>query len=162
MPVSTLEPRMMSMSPFGEVMYGIVDGENRDSQLVLPGTYGLGFCRYGLMFCSRPFGNPPEVTGPYCSQTRSGALPPAAWLSTAALEAVMLAVLFGSHWTVTFLCAASYCAVSFFRPALSEAVIGPVLGGSTALMTTALPFPALLDEHPAARPPASSTAATAD
>src|SRR5215471_16432579 len=115
------------------------------------------------MFCSRPFGSPPEVTGPYCSQTRSGALPPAAWLSTAAFAAVMLAVLFGSHWTVTFLCAASYCAVSFFRPALSDAVIGPVLGGSTALMTTAplLP-PEPLDEQPAASPPASSSAAAAD
>ena len=29
---------MMSMSPLGEVMYGIVDLENSDSQLVLPGT----------------------------------------------------------------------------------------------------------------------------
>src|SRR5580693_375705 len=36
-PVSTLDPRMMSISPLGEVMYGIVDLENRDSQLVLPG-----------------------------------------------------------------------------------------------------------------------------
>src|SRR5215467_54460 len=113
MPVSTFEPRMMSMSPFGDVMYGTVDGENSDSQLVLPATYGLGFCRYGLMFCSRPLGIAPEVTGPYCSHTRSGALPPDAWLSSAAFAAVMLAVLFGSHCTVTFLCAASYCCVSF-------------------------------------------------
>ena len=36
---------MMSMSPFGEVMYGTVRAVNRDSQLVLPGTYGLGFSR---------------------------------------------------------------------------------------------------------------------
>jgi hypothetical protein len=45
MPVSTSEPRMMSMLPFGEVMYGTVEAENSDSQLVLPGTYGLGFSR---------------------------------------------------------------------------------------------------------------------
>ena len=89
------------------------------------------------------------MTGPYCSQTRSGALPPEAWLSRVALAAVMLAVLFGSHWTVTFLCAASYCVVSVFRPALSAAVIAPVFGGSTALMTTApllLRLPTPLEE----------------
>src|SRR5215831_7820673 len=112
------------------------------------------------MFWSRPFGMAPEVTGPYCSQTRSGALPPEAWLCRAAFAWVMLAVLFGSHWTVTFLWAASYSVVSFFRPALSDAVIGPVLGGSTALMVPALPeLDGLLDEHAAARPPASSRAA---
>ena len=33
------------MSPLGEVMYGIVNLENSDSQLVLPATYGLGFSR---------------------------------------------------------------------------------------------------------------------
>ena len=60
------------------------------------------------MFCSRPAGSAPDVTGPYCSQTTSGAAPPEAWLSTAAFAALMLPVLFGSHWTVTFLCAASY------------------------------------------------------
>src|SRR5580700_11909623 len=116
------------------------------------------------MFCSRPAGSAPEVTGPYCSQTRSGALPPEAWLSTAALDAVMLEELFGSHWTVTFLCAAWYSPVSFFSPALSEELIGPVLGGRTALMVT-LP-PVLvddpLDEHPAAKAPASIRTATAD
>ena len=109
MPVSTFDPSMMSMSPFGEVMYGTVGGGNRDSQLELPGTYGFGLVRYGLMFCSSPAGRAPEVTGPYCSQTRSGALPPEAWLSSWALDWVMLDMLFGSHWTVTFLCAASYC-----------------------------------------------------
>ena len=52
----------------------------------------------------------PEVTGPYCSQTRSGAAPPEAWLSTVGVGlAVMDEVLFGSQSTVTFLCAASYC-----------------------------------------------------
>ena len=29
---------MMSMSPFGEVMYGTVEEVNSDSQLELPGT----------------------------------------------------------------------------------------------------------------------------
>ena len=72
-------------------------------------------------------------------------------------------VLFGSHWTVTFLCAASYCGVSFFSPALSAAVIGPVFGGSTALIVTGalLPEPPEFeppDEHPAARTPAASRA----
>ncbi len=86
---------MMSMSPLGEVMYGTVLGENSDSQLVLPGTYGLGLSRYGLMFCSSPFGMLPEVTGPYCSQTRSGAAPPEAWLSTVALDWVIEELLFG-------------------------------------------------------------------
>src|SRR5215469_13915175 len=95
------------------------------------------------MFWSSPCGRAPEVTGPYCSQTRSGALPPEAWLSSVALAAVMLAVLFGSHWTVTFLWAASYWAVRLFRPALSAAVIGPVLGGSSALMTVEPPLPVL-------------------
>lgn len=33
------------MSPLGEVMYGTVDEVNSDSQLELPGTYGLGFSR---------------------------------------------------------------------------------------------------------------------
>ena len=65
-------------------------GENRDSQLELPGTYGLGLSRNGLMFCSRPLGRLPEVTGPYCSQTRSGAAPPDAWLSSCAFAWVML------------------------------------------------------------------------
>ena len=78
----------------------------------------------------------PEVTGPYCSQTRSGAAPPEAWLSTGALVAVIEELLFGSQSTVTFLCAASYCSVSSFRPAFSAEVIAPVLGGSTALMVT--------------------------
>src|SRR5580698_7874889 len=154
---------MMSMSPLGEVMYGTVELENSESQLELPGTYGLGFSRYGLMFWSRPLGSAPEVTGPYCSQTRSGALPPEAWLSMAALDAVMLAELFGSHWTVTFLCAAWYWPVSFFSPALSDALIGPVFGGRTALMVTLPPVPAdePLEEHPAASAPASSRAAAA-
>ena len=56
----------------------------------------------------------------------------------------MLAVLFGSHWTVTFLWAFSYCVVRSFRPALSAAVIGPVFGGSSALMTTLPPLLLLL------------------
>src|SRR5215469_1183868 len=113
------------------------------------------------MFWSRPWGSDPDVTGPYCSQTRSGALPPEAWLSTDAFDWVMLALLLGSHTTVTFLWAASYWSVRCFRPALSDAEIGPVLGGSTALMVTAAPlepFDELLDEHPAARPPASNRA----
>ncbi len=103
-------------------------GENRLSQLVLPGTYGLGLSRYGLMFCSSPLGRLPEVTGPYCSQTRSGAAPPDAWLSTVALDWVIEVLLFGSHCTVTPLWAASYCWVSCCRPALSAAVIAPVFG----------------------------------
>src|SRR5438876_11053027 len=115
------------------------------------------------MFCSSPAGRAPEVTGPYCSQTTSGALPPEAWLSSWALAWVMLDMLFGSHWTVTFLCAASYCWVSCFRPALSAAVIGPVFGGSTALIVTGAPLPEppeLVEalEHPAARIPAASSA----
>ena len=77
------------------------------------------------MFCSRPAGSAPEVTGPYCSHTRSGALPPDAWLSSVALACVMLTVLFGSHCTVTPLWAASYWSVSCFRPALSAALIAP-------------------------------------
>src|SRR5512135_2585440 len=93
------------------------------------------------MFCSRPFGRAPEVTGPYCSQTMSGAAPPDAWLSMAAFAWVMPVVLFGSHRTVTFLCAASYCWVSCWRPRLSAAVIGPVFGGSTALIVTGAPLP---------------------
>src|SRR5580692_6327081 len=109
----------MSMSPFVEVMYGTTEGSNSDSQLELPGTYGLGLVRYGLMFCSSPAGRAPEVTGPYCSQTTSGAEPPDAWLSMAAFAWVMPVVLFGSHCTVTFLCAASYCWVRVCRPALS-------------------------------------------
>src|SRR5579863_3319917 len=88
------------------------------------------------MFCRKPFGILPEVTGPYCSQTRSGAAPPEPWLSTVALDWVIEELLFGSQSTVTFLCAASYCVVSVLRPALSAAVIAPVLGGSTALMVT--------------------------
>src|ERR1051325_4107557 len=114
------------------------------------------------MFCSRAAGRAPELTCPYCSQTTSGALPPEAWLSSWALAWVMLDMLFGSHWTVTFLCAASYCWVSCFRPALSAAVIGPVFGGSTALIVTGAPllaaglaFPDPLEEHPAARTPAA-------
>src|SRR5580693_3818608 len=113
------------------------------------------------MFCSSPFGSAPEVTGPYCSQTRSGALPPDAWLCTAAFAVVMLALFSGSHCTVTFLCAASYSRVSFFIPALAAASIVPVLGGSTALMTIAPPLLEPLDEQPAASPPASSSAAAA-
>ena len=79
----------------------------------------------------------------------------------------MLPVLFGSHWTVTFLCAASYWVVSCFRPALSAAVIGPVFGGSTILIVTGAPLPeppglAELLEHPAARTPAASSAIPAD
>ena len=111
------------------------------------------------MFCSSPFGRPPEVTGPYCSQARSGALPPEAWLSRVAFAALMLAVLLGSHCTVKPLCAASHWLVSFFSPALSAAVIGPVFGGSTALMTPEPPPLVPPDEHPAARPPASTRAA---
>src|SRR5580700_5248574 len=156
----------MSMSPFVEVMYGTTEGSNSDSQLELPGTYGLGLVRYGLMFCSSPAGRAPEVTGPYCSQTTSGALPPEAWLSSWALDWVMLDMLFGSHWTVTFLCAASYWVVRLFRPALSAAVIGPVFGGSTALLVTAAPLlePGLAGLEPpdvqaAARTQAASTAA---
>src|SRR5215472_602612 len=99
------------------------------------------------MFCSRPAGSPPEVTGPYCSQTRSGALPPEAWLSSCAFACVIDEVLVGSHWTVTFLCAVSYCLVSWLRPALSAAVIAPVFGGNSALMTTVPPLP-LADEPP--------------
>jgi hypothetical protein len=79
----------------------------------------------------------------------------------------MLPVLFGSHWTVTFLCTASYRVVSCFRPALSAAVIGPVFGGSTILIVTGalLPEPpglAELLEHPAARALAVSSATPAD
>src|ERR1700733_4521460 len=166
MPVSTLEPRMMSMSPFGEVMYGTVLGLNRLSQLVFPGTYGWGLSRYGLMFCSMPLGMLPEVTGPYCSQTRSGAAPPEAWLSTVALDWVIDALLFGSQVTVTPLWAASYCWVSCCRPALSADVIAPVLGGSTALMTTDPLPPPLPDEPPdeqaAARMSATASAVAAD
>src|SRR5690242_13627776 len=119
------------------------------------------------MFCSRPAGSAPEVTGPYCSQTMSGAAPPEAWLSIAAFVVVMPVVLFGSHWTVTFLCAFSYCWVSCCSPALSAAVIGPVFGGRTALIVTGAllpepepPEPGPPDEHPAAtRPPASRASA---
>src|SRR6516162_8382601 len=93
------------------------------------------------MFWSRPFGRAPEVTGPYCSHTMSGAEPPEAWLSMAAFAWVMPVVLFGSHWTVTFLCADWYCWVRVCRPALSAAVIGPVFGGSTALIVTGAPLP---------------------
>src|SRR5690348_920246 len=148
----------MSMSPFGEVMYGTTEDWNSDSQLELPGTYGLGLARYGLMFCSRPAGRAPEVTGPCCSQTTSGALPPEAWLSSWALDWVMLDMLFGSHWTVTFLWAFSYWVVRFFRPALSAAVIGPVFGGSTALMVTGapLPEPPELAEPPPEQPATSN------
>ena len=55
----------------------------------------------------------------------------------------MLDMLLGSHWTVTFLCAAWYCWVSCFRPALSAAVIGPVFGGRTALIVTEALLPVL-------------------
>src|SRR5690349_20323296 len=114
------------------------------------------------MFWSSPCGRAPEVTGPYCSQTTSGALPPEAWLSSWALDWVMLDMLFGSHWTVTFLCAFSYWAVRSLRPALSAAVIGPVFGGSTALMVTGapLPAPAELAEPPPEQPAISALAAT--
>src|SRR5437660_1795402 len=81
-------------------------------------------------------------------------------------DGLMLALLLASHCTVTPLCAASYWLVSFFRPALSAAVIGPVFGGSTALMTVdppwADPEEPPLPEQPAARPPASSKAAPID
>src|ERR1700733_15340687 len=122
------------------------------------------------MFCSRPWGMLPEVTGPYCSQTRSGAAPPEAWLSTVALDAVIEELLFGSQSTVTFLCAASYCVVRVLSPALSAAVIAPVLGGSTALMVTGellTPLTPLLladeppDEQAAASRPAAATAVRA-
>src|SRR5689334_22402927 len=109
------------------------------------------------MFWSRPAGIAPEVTGPYCSQTRSGALPPEAWLSTVALDWVMLEVLVGSHWTVTPLWAVSYCLVRSASPLLAAAVIAPLLGGSIAWMTT-LPLPLALLEPPdeqAARVPAA-------
>src|SRR5579864_5842072 len=114
------------------------------------------------MFCSSPAGRAPEVTGPYCSQTTSGALPPDAWLSSCAFAWVMLDMLFGSHWTVTFLWAAWYCWVSCFSPALSAAVIGPVFGGSTALIVTGALLPEPLEplepppEHPAAKTPKAS------
>src|SRR5580693_10697223 len=122
------------------------------------------------MFCRKPFGMLPEVTGPYCSQTRSGAAPPEPWLSTVALDAVIEELLFGSQSTVTFLCAASYCVVSVLSPALSAAVIAPVLGGSTALMVTGellteLVPPALElppDEQAAAKRPAAASAVAAD
>src|SRR3954467_8568300 len=119
------------------------------------------------MFCSRPGGSAPDVTGPYCSQTTSGAAPPEAWPPRAAFAALSLPVLFGSHWTVTFLCAASYWVVSCFSPALSAAVMGPVFGGSTILIVTgaAIPEPpglAELLEHPAARMLAASSATPAD
>ncbi len=112
----------------------------------------------------------PEVTGPYCSQTRSGAAPPDAWLSTVALDTVIEELLFGSQSTVTFLCAASYCVVSVLRPALSAAEIAPVLGGSTALMVTGELLtelvPPLLDEplpdEQAAARTATATAVAAD
>src|ERR1700722_10089674 len=119
------------------------------------------------MFCRKPLGMLPEVTGPYCSQTRSGAAPPEPWLSTVALDAVIEELLFGSQSTVTFLCAASYCVVSVLSPALSAAVIAPVLGGSTALMVTGellTPLTPLLladeppDEQAAARRPATASA----
>src|SRR5580704_2504423 len=104
------------------------------------------------MFCSKPFGSAPDVTGPYCSQARSGALPPEAWLSRAAFAPSICVAGLCSHCTVTVLWAASYCAVSFLRPALSAAVMAPVFGGSTALMTVAPPLLAPEDdEHPAAR-----------
>jgi hypothetical protein len=68
----------------------------------------------------------------------------------------MLAVLFGSHWTVTFLWAASYWVVRAFRPALAAAVIAPVLGGRSALMVIELPLlPLLPPEEQAARVPAA-------
>ena len=77
----------------------------------------------------------------------------------------MLDMLFGSHWTVTFLCAAWYCWVSC-RPALSAAVIGPVFGGSTTLIVTGallLEPGELLEllEQPAARTTAASSAVPA-
>src|SRR5580693_3910620 len=120
------------------------------------------------MFWSSPLGRAPEVTGPYCSHTTSGAEPPEAWLCIAALAWVMPVVLFGSHVTVTFLWAASYCLVSCCSPALSAAVIGPVFGGSTALMVTGAPplEPELAgleppDEQAAASTPAASRATPA-
>ena len=118
------------------------------------------------MFWSRPAGRAPEVTGPYCSQTTSGAEPPEAWLSMAAFAWVISPELFGSHWTVTFLWAASYYWVSRCNPRLSAALIGPVFGGRTALIVTGalLPEPEFEppeppDEHPAARTPAARTQA---
>src|SRR5436309_3369157 len=120
------------------------------------------------MFWSRPAGRAPEVTGPYCSQTTSGAAPPEAWLSMAAFAWVISPELFGSHWTVTFLWAASYYWVSRCNPRLSAALIGPVFGGRTALIVTGAllpgpevepPEPEPPDEHPVARAPAASRAA---
>ena len=78
----------------------------------------------------------------------------------------MLPVLFGSHWTVTFLWAFSYCCVSCSRPALSAAVIAPVFGGSTALIVTdpllpEPPGPEPPDVHPAASAQAASRTAPA-
>ena len=78
----------------------------------------------------------------------------------------MLDMLLGSHWIVTLLCAAWYCWVSCFRPALSAAVIGPVFGGRTALIVTGalLPVPPELaepPEHPAVTTPAASRATPA-
>src|SRR5260370_22619385 len=115
------------------------------------------------MFCSSPAGRAPEVTGPYCSQAMSGALPPEAWLSSCAFAWVMLDMLFGSHWTVTFLCASWYWVVRLFRPALSAAVIGPVFGGSTALIVTGAPLPeppelAEPPQHPTTSAPAATRA----
>src|SRR5437868_2139290 len=150
------------MSLFVKVMYGTVTGVKGDSQLELPGTYGLGLVRYGLMFCSSPAGMAPQLTGTNYSQSTSGAMPPEVWLSSWTLAWVMLEELFGSHWTVPFLCAASYWVVSCFKPALSAAVIGPVFGGSTALMVTGalLPEPAELAEPPPEQPAISALAAT--
>jgi hypothetical protein len=82
----------------------------------------------------------------------------------------MLEVLVGSHCTVTFLCAASYCLVSWLSVALSAAVIAPVSGGSTALIVTGPlppPLPVPLpgeppDEQAAASRPATASAVTAD
>src|ERR1700761_6090711 len=114
------------------------------------------------MFCSRPLGRLPEVTGPYCSQTRSGAAPPDAWPSVCAFAWVMLAVLVASHCTVTPLWAASYCWVSCRRPALSAAVIAPVFGGSSALMVTEpLPLEEPPEEQAAASRPAAARAVAA-
>src|SRR5580692_3937717 len=128
------------------------------------------------MFCSSPAGMLPDVTGPYCSQTRSGAAPPEAWVCTWALLTVMEEELFGSQSTVTFLWAASYSSVSCLRPAFSAELIAPVLGGSTALIVTGallgppgeLAAPAELDEpeppdeQAAARMPATARAAAVD
>ncbi len=153
------------MFPFGEVMYGTVELENSDSQLRVAGHVGVGLLQVG-----------PDVLEQALRQRtrrdRAVLLPDQVGRAAAGglalhgrVGRVMLAVLFGSHCTVTFLCAASYWVVSFFSPALSDELIGPVFGGRTALIVTWPPLEPLdepLDEHAAASPAASSRAAAAE